>query len=255
VRSAFRLLSAAIVAVVLAGSGCRDSRGGQSQLTVSAAASLKRAFTAYGEHFRAARVRFSFAGSDQLAAQIRQGASVDVFAAANTALPDSLHRAGLVDTPVVFAANRLVIAVPAGSSRIRSPGDLARPGVTIVTGSPSVPVGAYTRKVLGRLAPAQRRAILANVRSEEPDVQGVVGKLTQGAADAGFVYATDVRAAGVRLRAVELAPAQRPRVAYAIALVSRSGRRAQARAFIAGLLRGAGASDLRAAGFEPPPPP
>jgi molybdate transport system substrate-binding protein len=252
VRSAWRPVSATIVAALLTVSGCGDS-GGHSQLTVSAAASLKRAFTAYGGHYRPSRVRLSFAGSDQLAAQIRQGATPDVFAAGNTKLPDSLHRAGLVDAPVVFAANRLVIAVPAGSSRIQSLADLAGPGVTIVTGSPSVPAGAYTREVLGRLAPPQRRAILANVRSEEPDVQGVVGKLTQGAADAGFVYATDVRAAGGRLRALELAAALRPRVAFAVARVSRSGHGAQARAFIAGLLHGAGARDLRAAGFEPPP--
>jgi molybdate transport system substrate-binding protein len=248
------LQSAVIVAALLAVSGCGDSGGGHSTLTVSAAASLKRAFVAYGAHFRPARVRFSFAGSDQLAAQIRQGAAPDVFAAANTKLPDSLYRAGLVDAPVVFAASRLVIAAPAGSSRIKSLADLAAPGVTIVVGSPSVPVGAYTREVLGRLARERRRPILANVRSEEPDVQGVVGKLTQGAADAGFVYATDVRAAGGRLRALELAPALRPRVAYGVARVRRSSHGAQARAFIAGLLRGAGARDLRAAGFEPPPP-
>jgi molybdate transport system substrate-binding protein len=253
VKSARGLLSAAIIAALLAVSGCGDSGGGHGKLTISAAASLKRAFTAYAGHFRPARPRFSFAGSDQLAAQIRQGAAPDVFAAANTRLPDSLHRAGLVDAPVVFAANRLVLAVPAGSGRVRSLADLAGPGVTIVTGSPSVPVGAYTREVLGRLAPGKRREILANVRSEEPDVQGVVGKLTQGAADAGFVYATDVRAAGGRLRALELAPALRPRVAYAVARVTRSGHRAQARAFIAGLLHGAGARDLRAAGFDPPP--
>jgi molybdate transport system substrate-binding protein len=246
-------LPSATLAALLALCGCGDAGSGRGQLTVSAAASLKRAFTAYGGHFRAARVRFSFAGSDQLSAQIRQGAAPDVFAAANTKLPDSLHRAGLVDAPVVFGANRLVIAVPAGASRIRSLADLAGRGVTIVAGSPSVPVGEYTRQVLGRLPPVQRRAILANVRSEEPDVQGVVGKLTQGAADAGFVYATDVRAAGGRLRAIELAPALRPRVAYAVARVSRSGHRAQARAFIAGLVHGAGARDLRAAGFEPPP--
>jgi molybdate transport system substrate-binding protein len=247
------LQSAAMITALLAVSGCGDSGGGPGRLTVSAAASLKRAFTAYGAHLRPVRVRFSFAGSDQLAAQIRQGAAPDVFAAANTKLPDSLHRAGLVDAPVAFAANRLVIAVPAGSSRIESLADLAGPGVTIVIGSPSVPVGAYTREVLGRLAPERRRAILANVRSEEPDVQGVIGKLTQGAADAGFAYATDVRAAGGRLRAVELASALRPRVAYAVARVRRSSHRAQAHAFITGLLHGTGARDLRAAGFEPPP--
>jgi molybdate transport system substrate-binding protein len=243
-----------LLAALVTAAGCGDSGSGRPRLTVSAAASLKRAFTAYGGHFSQALVRFSFGGSDQLAAQVRRGAAPDVFAAANTKLPAALHSAGLVDEPVVFAYNRLVIAVPAGAPRVRTLADLATPGVTIVSGSPSVPVGAYTRQVLARLAPAQRRAILANVRSQEPDVQGVVGKLTQGAADAGFVYATDVRAARGRLRAIELAPALRPRVAYAIARVTRSGHPTQARAFIAGLLHGPGARDLRAAGFDPPPP-
>ena len=42
------------------------------------------------------------------------------------------------------------------------------------------------------------------MRSNEPDVKGIVGKLTQGAVDAGFVYVTDVNAAGDALTAIEL---------------------------------------------------
>jgi molybdate transport system substrate-binding protein len=240
------ILATALAALV---PGCGNSNG-KSQLTVSAAASLKRALTQYGHEFSPAGVRFSFAGSDQLAAQIRQGAKPDVFAAANTALPEALHRAGLVDRPIVFALNRLVIAVPAGRSRIAGIDDLAKPGTTIATGSRSVPVGAYTRTVLARLAAPERRAILGNVRSQEPDVQGVVGKLTQGAVDAGFVYATDVEAAGGRLRAIELPQELRPQVAYAVAVITGSSHRSEARAFIEGLLHGAGTRALRAAGFK-----
>jgi molybdate transport system substrate-binding protein len=242
-----------VVVALLALAGCGGSGEGKPQLTVSAAASLKDAFTSYGRQFSPARVRFSFAGSDELAAQIRQGFRPDVFGSANTKLPAALHRAGLVDAPVVFASNRLVIAVPAGSRRVASVSDLQARGVTIAAGSPSVPVGAYTRELLARLPPRQGRRILANVRSNEPDVRGIVGKLTQGAVDAGFVYVTDVGATGGRLSAIELPAAARPRVAYAVARVRRSAHRGQARAFIQGLLRGAGARALRAAGFEPPP--
>src|SRR4051812_39814814 len=163
---------ALIVAVVIALSGCG---GDDPHLTVSAASSLKQAFTAY----RPAE-RYSFAGSDQLAAQIRAGARPDVFAAANTKLPNDLYAAGLVEKPKVFATNRLVMAVPPGS-KIDALADLARPGVKIATGSPDVPVGAYTRQVLGRLDPKLGDAILKNVRSNEPDVAGVVGKVSQGA--------------------------------------------------------------------------
>ena len=82
---------------------------------MSAAASLKSAFEDYAKQFDAATVRYSFAGSDELAAQIRQGVKPDVYAAANTKLPDQLFKDGLVEKPTVFAGNRLVIAVPADS--------------------------------------------------------------------------------------------------------------------------------------------
>ena len=91
------------------------------------------------------------------------------------------------------------------------------------------------------------------MRSEEPDVAGITGKLTQGAVDAGFLYASDVRATDDKLRAIELPDALQPTVAYGVAVVKGAKQREQARAFVAGLLDGAGADALRAAGFEPPP--
>ena len=170
---------------------------------MSAAASLKTALTDYGAQFDDAKARFSFAGSDELAAQIRKGARPDVFASANTKLPDELFDEGLVEKPVTFAGNRLVLAVPAGS-RIAKLQDVERAGTTLAIGSESVPVGSYTRAVLSKLPEAESSAILKNVRSEEPDVSGIVGKLTQGAVDAGFVYVSDVRATGGELKAIEL---------------------------------------------------
>jgi molybdate transport system substrate-binding protein len=237
------------LAVVAALAGCG---GGRPALKVSAAASLKAAFTRYGNAFHGARVAFSFAGSDELAAQIRQGVKPDVFASANTKLPEALHRAGRVERPVAFAANRLVLAAPAAGS-VRSLADAAHRGASVVIGAPSVPVGAYTRQALSRLDGGTRSGILRNVRSEEPDVAGIVAKLTQGAADAGFVYVTDVRAAGGRLRAIRLPPRTQPRVVYGIAVVRGAPHATEARAFVLGLLSGAGRRALQAAGFEPPP--
>ena len=256
-----------LLAAALTAGGCGDDSGGGSDagssaasssasrptLTVSAAASLKAAFTAYGREFEDARVRFSFAGSDELAAQIRQGVKPDVFAAANTALPDQLHEEGLVSAPTVFAANRLVLAVPADGSAVRSLDDAGNDGVTLAVGSESVPVGSYTRTTLDKLPAGRREAILANVRSEEPDVAGIVGKLTQGAVDAGFVYASDVRGAGGKLEAIELPHAVQPSVAYGVAVVEGTDDPEQARAFVDGLLSGAGRRALEPAGFEPAP--
>jgi molybdate transport system substrate-binding protein len=247
------LALAAVLAVTCAGCGDGDGGGGgRPDLKVSAAASLQTALAAYGDAFRDARARFSFAGSDELAAQIRAGARPDVYAAANAKLPGALHAEGLVEAPVAFARNRLALAVPAQGARVAGLADLARPGVTLAIGSPTVPIGSYTRSVLGRLPTAQAKAILANARSQEPDVAGIVGKLAQGAVDAGFVYVSDVRASKGALRAIALPDRLQPEVTYEAAVVRGTPHAAAARAFVRGLVAGAGQRDLRAAGFLAP---
>jgi molybdate transport system substrate-binding protein len=107
--------------------------------------------------------------------------------------------------------------------------------------------------VLAGLPAGERRAILANVGSSEPDVNGIVAKVTARAVDAGFVYVTDVKATGGKAQAVALPGRLQPQVAYAAAVVKGAPHPAQARAFIDGLLHGAGRDDLRAAGFLPAP--
>jgi molybdate transport system substrate-binding protein len=239
----------ALVALTGCGSSDDNDRG---ELLVSAATSLKSAFTNYGRQFEDADAQFSFAGSDQLAAQIRTGAKPDVFASANTKLPDELFAKGLVERPQVFASNRLVLAVPAGDAKVKGIDDLTKQGVTIAIGSKGVPIGAYTRKVLDRLDAKTSRAILANVRSDEPDVGGISAKLSQGAADAGFLYVTDVAATNGRLKAIELDAALQPEVSYGVAIVKGAPHRRAAQAFIAGLRKGAGADALKRAGFGVP---
>lgn len=248
-----RLLASSAGLLALAALGGCGGGGGRSGLTVSAASSLTDAFTRYGDQFRAANPQFSFGGSDLLLAQIEQGARPDVFASANTDYPEELHNRGLAGRPVDFATNRLVIAVPAGQASIRSVADLARPGVTIAIGSASVPIGSYAREVLSRLPGYEKAAIMANVATQEPDVAGIVGKLTQGAVDAGFTYVTDVDATQGRLRAIDLPARLEPSVTYAATVVNGTNHRAQAQAFIHGLLRGHGATALRQAGFGSPP--
>ena len=251
--------AAGALALLVAATGCGGKDTGASHshrerpdLTVAAASSLQMPLAAYGQQFASARVRYSFAGSDQLAAQIERGVRPDVFASANTKLPDLLFGKGLVSKPVAFAANRLVVAVPARWAAVKAVRDLERADVTIAIGSAAVPIGAYTRQVLGRL-PARRRArILANVRSEEPDVNGVVGKLMQGAVDAGFTYATDVSATHGALKQIPLPESLQPIVAYSAAVTRGAAHPALARAFIRGLLTGTGRRYLLSAGFLPP---
>jgi molybdate transport system substrate-binding protein len=244
-----RSVLAVLLLVVCA--GCGDDDDASPRLVVSAASSMTEALTACSPDFSGADVRLSFAGSDELAAQIRQGVKPDVYAAANTKLPDELNKEGLLSKPVEFATNELVIAVPK-DSEIRSAEDLARDGVKLATGSESVPIGSYTREVLARLPSSESAAILANVRSNEPDVKGIVGKLTQGAADAGFVYVTDVNAAGDQLRAVKLPADLEPNVTYAAGVVKGAKQPDEARDFVDGLTHGACADALGKAGFGSP---
>ncbi len=252
-RSPVALLAAAVLLLAGCGDPVAPSNSGRAgDLLVSAAASLKGAFTAYGETLTDAEVKFSFAGSDELAAQIRSGAKPDVFASANTQLAEQLHAKGLVDKPQTFASNRLVLAVPKKGSQVRSFDDLAKPGVKIAIGSKTVPVGAYTQTVIDRLDAGMRKRILANVRSREPDVGGITAKLTQGAVDAAIVYVTDVVATNGRVKAIGLPRGVQPDVEYAVAIVKNTQHEESARAFVAGLLRGKGADALRAAGFRPP---
>jgi molybdate transport system substrate-binding protein len=231
--------------------GCGDDGDSSPRLVVSAASSMTEALTSCSRDFSGADVRLSFAGSDELAAQIRQGVKPDVYAAANTKLPDELDKEGLLSKPVEFATNELVIAVPRDSD-VRDIGDLARGGVKLAIGSESVPIGSYTREVLARLPKAQADAVLANVRSNEPDVKGIVGKLTQGAADAGLVYVTDVNAAGDELRALRLPADLEPDVTYAAGVVNGAKQPDQARAFLNGLTDGGCSDALENAGFGAP---
>ena len=218
---------------------------------VSAASSMTEALTECGREFDGANVRLSFGGSDELAAQVRQGVKPDVLASANTSIPEDLHDEGLLSRPVEFATNRLVIAVPRGSD-VRETADLRREGMTLAIGSESVPIGAYTREVLERLPGDEGELILANVRSNEPDVKGIVGKLTQGAADAGFTYVTDVTAAGDALEAIPLPPAVEPDVTYAAGVVRGAKEPELARRFVDELVEGGCADALAEAGFGTP---
>jgi molybdate transport system substrate-binding protein len=213
------------------------------RLTIYAAASLTEVFPRIDR-----RPAFSFGGSNQLALQIRQGAPADVFASAAPNFTQDLYRERLVEKPRTFASNALVLAVPQSNpAGLRTVFDLRSKEVKLVVGTAAVPIGAYTRQVLRKLGLSDA---LSKVVSEEPDVKSIVGKLALGEADAGFVYRTDVRAAGGRLRALTIPARGQPNVRYEIAVVRSSRRKAAARAWIRTLTRTPRARVLlRRAGF------
>jgi molybdate transport system substrate-binding protein len=235
-----------VAAAVLA--GCGGDAGGRPDLDVAAATSLRSALLDAAPAFSPARVRLATGGTDQLAARIRAGARPDVLVAADAAIPRRLQAEGLVERPVTFAENELVLAVPRSARRVDALADLAAPGIRIAAGSASVPVGAYADAVFARLG-GTGRAIERNVATREPDVAGVLAKLRAGAVDAGFVYRTDVRAAGGRLRAITLPSAVRPPVRYAAAVVRGTDQPVAAHAYVRDLRTGAAADALARAGF------
>ena len=238
-------LALALTFLGLFGAGWTSTRT-DDPVTVYAAASLTEALPRI-----APNARFQFAGSNQLALQIRQGAPADVFASASPLYTQQLHREGLVERPRTFATNSLVLAMPKRNpAGIRSVYDLAkRPKLKLVVAGAKVPVGLYTREVLKRL---ELLRVLRMAVSQEPDVKGIVGKLALGEADAGFVYATDVRAAGGRLVAIPLPRRSQPTIRYEVAFVEGSKNRAGAFELIADLLGVDGRRELARAGFGLP---
>ena len=234
-----------LVAFAAASAGWTTART-EEPVTVYAASSLTSVLPRISP-----AARFQFAGSNQLAFQIRNGAPADVFASASPIYTQELYRAGLVERPRLFATNSLVLAVPRSNpAKIRTVQDLAkRPKLKLVVAGAKVPIGLYTREVLKRLGLLR---VLRKAVSQEPDVKGIVGKLAFGQADAGFVYATDVRAASSRLIAIPLPRRSQPTVSYEVAVVRGSDDRAGALELVADLLSTDGRRELKRAGFGLP---
>ena len=236
-----RLLVAALLVVVGPASAT-----GATTLNVFAAASLTQVFPKID-----ASQRYSFAGSDQLALQIRQGAPADVFASASPKYTELAYRDGYVRKPVVFAINRLIVLVPRSNpAGIKSVYDLRRQGLKLVIGDKTVPIGSYTRQILDTLGITND--VMNNVVSQETDVKGIVTKVALGEADAGFVYGTDARGVSSRTRAIALPGWAQPPIRYEIAVVKAGTHAAAARAYIKKVTSPRGRKLLAAAGFGLP---
>jgi molybdate transport system substrate-binding protein len=224
--------------------GCGGD-GSSEALDVYAAASLAEVFPEIDPD-----ARYSFAGSDELATQIRQGAPADVYAAASSRYPQELFDEGLVSEPVTFATNRLVLIVPRDNPKaIESPEDVAGNGIRLVIAAEGVPVGDYTRDALETLGLS---TALANVVSNEDDVKGVASKVALGEADAGFVYATDAAPLGDDVVVFELPDRAQPEIEYQVAVGAGTDQRDAAQAFVDALTSTTGRDALADAGFELP---
>jgi molybdate transport system substrate-binding protein len=246
-----------LVGVAACGTGDDDSDGepgdgGQTALTVYAAASLTSAFERLGEDFEKAHdgvaVQFNFAGSSDLVSQIQSGAPADVFASADEANMDKLTADRLDGSePQVFATNTLEIAVPPDNpADVQSLQDLARPGLNVVTCAPEVPCGAAAQAV------AESAGVTLKPVSEEQSVTDVLGKVTSGEADAGLVYVTDVIAARDDVRGIEFPESKSVVNRYPIATVAETRNADLAQEFVDLVLSEEGQQVLADAGFGRP---
>jgi molybdate transport system substrate-binding protein len=244
------LVSALVLAVAgLPAPGGSAQLGSSGRLTIFAAASLTEVLPKID-----ARPRYGFAGSDVLALQIQQGAPADVFAAASPKYPELLYKQGLVQKPIQFATNTLVLVLPKSNpARIHTVDDLTKPGVKIVIGDPSVPVGSYTRTVLTNLGISA--AVLKNVVSQETDVRSVLGKVALGEADAGFVYSTDARTVRGKVKVIAIRESAQPHVVYEVAVVKNSPHLQAAYRYITRLIRLPAQLELERYGFGLRPKP
>ena len=258
-------ITAVAAAALLLVAGCGSSSNGGTNaggspsasakptgsITVLAASSLTEAFNQIAKGFEAANpgttVTLSFAASSALAQQITSGAPADVFASASTKNMDQVVSAGGASTSTPFAKNVMEIATPPSNpANVTSVNDLAKSSVKVALCQPQVPCGSTAQQVF------TNAKITVTPVTQEPDVKSVLSKVTLGEVDAGMVYVTDVKAAGDKVKGVEIASDVNASTTYPIAALSKAPNPTTAAAFVAYVLSPAGQQVLSAAGFQSP---
>src|SRR3569833_184325 len=239
---------ASVVAVTLALGGCGIAAGDERiTLKVLAASSLSDAFGELGTAFQETNlhvehVQFEFAGSEEVAGDIAEGDHADVLATADSTSMDVADDEITSRRP--FAYGTMTIAVAPGNPKhVRQLSDLADPRQRVVLGGPIVPVGRYAAQVLARAGVRVRPS------SEEADARTVLTRIRTGAADAGIVYVTDMRSAGVSASSVAIPARQNVMATYFAAAARRSAHREAAKALVTWLTSPMATTIMRKYGF------
>jgi molybdate transport system substrate-binding protein len=242
-----RLAAVATASMVLAGCGIAS---GDERITlqVLAASSLTDAFgelgAAYQTAYKRVTVRLKFAGSQELASDVKNREPADVLATAdNASMNDVVTK---VSDQRAFAHNSMTIAVtPGNPKRLQGLANLTDPRLRVVLGGPAVPVGRYAQQVL------VKAGITVRPRSEEADARTVLTRIRTGVADAGLVYVTDMRSAGISATSVAIPLQQNVTATYFAAAVRRGHHGTAAKSFVTWLSSSAARTILQKYGFTP----
>ena len=183
-------------------------------LNVFAAASMTETLTEIQEMYKEVAPNvtlvFNFDSSGTLKTQIQEGADCDVFISAAQKQMNQLDKDAdpevntegldyvLEGTRVNLLENKVVLAVPDGNPKdIESFEDLGTDRLSLLAlGNEDVPVGQYSTEILTNLG------ILDSLEAEGKitygsNVKEVTTQVSEAAADAGIIYATDAFSAGL----------------------------------------------------------
>jgi len=222
------------------------------EITIFAASSLTESFDAMAKQFEKkypdVSVKFDYDASSNLATQINQGAPADVFASADQSNLQKTIDSGAVTPPaVVFAKNRLEIAVEKGNpKKIKSLADLQKSGLVVVLCADQVPCGKYAAQSLAMAG------VTINPSSKEENAKATLSKVSIGEADASIVYVTDVKASKGTTSGVKIADKQNVVATYPMGVVKESQNATAAKAWVQYVTSKDGQKTLRKFGFLPP---
>ena len=257
--SQLKLIALSLITLSLI--SCQTTRPSTTELTIFAAASLTDAFTALAEAFEAEHedvtLIYNFAGSSQLAAQLREGARADIFASANAPQMEAVITAERItsgsSTP--FVSNQLTIITPADNpAAITSLDDLVQKEITLISAAIGVPVRTYTDQLIATKPTPFQAAFYANLLSEEDNVRQIVAKVMLGEADAAIVYTSDITPTiASQVTQIPIPMPHNINAVYLIAPLADASHPQLAQAFIQFIHTPAGQAILASKGFTPPP--
>lgn len=255
------IISVLAALILIASAGFAEE---PKEITAFTAASLTGAFGEIGQIYKnetGIGVVFNFDGSQALRTQIENGAYADIFVSANKKQMNAIKADGLMNNSsvIIFTKNRLSLIVPRDNpGKVGNLTDLAKPGLKIVIGTKDVPVGDYAMQIINKLGndssfgPEYKKNVLANVVSQETNVNYVVTKVALGEADVGFAYVSDITEdLASKVTKVDIPDEYNVIAEYPIGVLKDSKYPAESEKFIALVTSDAGKAILEKYGFTP----